>query len=141
MATFTSHYDPDRIELDDAYDLIWCGSLLTHIDTDRWESLLRFFSSHLASSGVLVFTTHGEWAAERLLRNGVITPSQFGEYRRDGFAYEDYSHQAGYGVSISSMEWVRTFVEQNTDLEIVDDAKRLWLRVQDVFACVNKESL
>ena len=140
VATFTSHYDPDRIELDEAYDLIWCGSLLTHIDTDRWESLLRFFSSHLSSSGILVFTTHGDWAAERLLRNAVITPSQFKEFRRAGFAYEDYHHQPGYGVSVSSMEWVHTFVEQNTDLEIMGDAERLWLRVQDVFACVNKKT-
>ena len=30
-----------------------------------------------------------------------------------------------------SMEWV-SFVEQNTDLEIMGDAERLWLRVQHV---------
>jgi SAM-dependent methyltransferase len=137
VATFTSHYDPHRIEVDETYDLIWCGSLLTHIDTDRWESLLGFFNSHLSSTGVLAFTTHGEWAAERLLQKGVVKPSQLDEYRRTGFAYEDYPHQAGYGVSVSSMDWVRTFVQQETGLEIVGEAERLWLGVQDVFACVN----
>jgi CBS domain-containing protein len=136
VATFMSDYDPDRIEVDDAYDLIWCGSLLTHIDADRWQSLLRFFNSQLSPSGVLVFTTHGAWAAERLLQNGVIAPSQLEEYRRAGFAYEDYPHQPGYGVSVSSMEWVRTFVGRDTDLEIVGEAERLWLGVQDVFACI-----
>jgi CBS domain-containing protein len=137
VAAVESHYDPARNEIEGTYDVIWCGSLLTHIDVARWQSLLNFFCSRLAPAGVLVFTTHGQWAAERLLQKDAIESSQFDEYRRAGFAYADYPRQPGYGISISTPEWVRAFVDRHTELEIVDQQERLWLGVQDVFACVS----
>ena len=35
------------------YDLIWCGSLFTHIHADQWRALLQLFSAHLSDSGLL----------------------------------------------------------------------------------------
>ena len=140
VAAFESHHDPARNEVEGAYDVIWCGSLLTHIDVTRWKSLLEFFCSRVSPSGVVAFTTHGEWAAERLLQKGIIEASQLEEYRRTGFAYADYPGRRDYGVSVSSVEWVRAFVNRHTDLEILDQEERLWLGVQDVFACVGPGS-
>ena len=28
--------DPSELELDERFDLIWCGSLLTHVDEENW---------------------------------------------------------------------------------------------------------
>ena len=34
------------------FDLIWCGSLLTHIDEPATRDLLRLFRKHLSHGGV-----------------------------------------------------------------------------------------
>ena len=73
--------------LPDAYDVIWCGSLLTHLDRDRWVDHRRRW---VTARGVVVFTTHGtqswRWlqsgdaesaraCAPRLRRTGSATPT------------------------------------------------------------------
>jgi len=42
------------------YDLIWCGSLVTHIDERRAERLLRRFAEALVPGGVAIVTIHAE---------------------------------------------------------------------------------
>lgn len=42
------------------YDLIWCGSLVTHIDARRVEQLLRAFAGALVPAGVAILTIHAE---------------------------------------------------------------------------------
>ena len=41
------------------FDLIWVGSLLTHLDNDHWSAFLKVFSTALRDRGLLIFTTHG----------------------------------------------------------------------------------
>lgn len=55
-----SHDDPMKIPLKHgAFDLIWVGSLFTHLDPDIWPIWLSALCSFLSSRGTLVFTTHG----------------------------------------------------------------------------------
>ena len=42
------------------HDLIWCGSLVTHLDEERVEQLLRGFATALLPGGVAVVTIHAE---------------------------------------------------------------------------------
>ena len=58
--------DLGAIPLDQSYDLIWCGSLLTHVHADQWRGLLRLFADHLDDHGVVIFTTHGRPNVDRL---------------------------------------------------------------------------
>ena len=60
------HEDPADIEIDSPYELIWCGSLFTHLPPERWEGFLALFERALAPEGLLVFTTHGRRIAERI---------------------------------------------------------------------------
>src|SRR2546430_17501917 len=55
------HERPEEIVIAGDFDLIFCGSLLTHLEADKWIAFLQFFSSHLAPGGIVVFTTHGRW--------------------------------------------------------------------------------
>ena len=41
------------------FDLIWVGSLLTHLDAPRWRDFLECFRRWLRPCGVWVFSTHG----------------------------------------------------------------------------------
>jgi len=43
-----------------SHDLIWCGSLVTHLDEERVARLLRSFADALAPGGIAVVTIHAE---------------------------------------------------------------------------------
>ena len=57
--------DPTLIDLDGSFDLIWVGSLLTHLDADRLPGLPRPLPPHLAEGGLLLFSSHGRNAVDR----------------------------------------------------------------------------
>ena len=125
---FVSDADPRRIDLDERFDLIWAGSVLTHIPSDSWPAYLEWFESHITPAGALVFTIQGEHAAEalrrgefRLLGIGPLqTVSLLTQFDEQQFGYSDYPDQDGYGVSLSASTWVRPLVHDRTSLEIVD---------------------
>src|SRR5262245_27701876 len=45
----------DTVHLDDGFDLIWVGSLFTHLPDARWPAFLKFLADRLAPEGLLVF--------------------------------------------------------------------------------------
>src|SRR5207248_11688216 len=104
-----------RIPLRGRFDLIWCGSLLTHLDAPRWGEFLNFFARRLKPGGVCVFTTHGNYVATcmRDLAWGYGVPDQEGlvrDWSANGLSYRAYPDQPGYGVSLSSADWIRAQV-------------------------------
>lgn len=108
-----SRHDPARIALEGQYDLIWCGSLFTHLDAGRWPGFLRTFRKHLSPEGVCVFTTHGIGAEEYIHsgRNTYGLAEQQAQrlvrrYQRYGFAFQPYQTGGDYGISLSSPMWV-----------------------------------
>ena len=127
--------DPATIELEGQFDLIWCGSLLTHIDSDRWPGFLSLFESVLRPDGVAVFTVHGR----KVIRNirggatyGLDEESRTGllaDFEANGFAYRNYFGHDDYGISLSSPGWVFSQVGHHVPLY----AESLW-GSQDVVA-------
>ena len=109
---FYSHEDIRRVNLDTCFDLIWCGSLFTHLDAQQWPDFLVFFAEHLTSDGILVFTTHGrqpiQWMREGVFTYGLNSEEQcrlIEGYVRAGFGFVSPSNQA-FGISLSSMVFV-----------------------------------
>jgi cyclopropane fatty-acyl-phospholipid synthase-like methyltransferase len=129
-----SDADPARIEIDDRFDLIWSGSVLTHFDRDRWQGFLRLFESLLKPGGVAVFTTHGEKMVEQLrTRSATHDLSEariealLSDYDRDGFAFD-----AEYNVSLSSPAVVLAELKK-IPLRTVTLLEHGWNEHQDVF--------
>ncbi|MGH2980152.1 MAG: class I SAM-dependent methyltransferase [Solirubrobacterales bacterium] len=120
---------------DGCYDVIWCGSLLTHLDAERWPAWLAFFRDQLDPSGVLVFTTHGAHAAEEIRRAQGLPSATFASYDATGFGYSELSGRRGYGDSLSALEWVRKTVE-DASLRVIHNDERGWSDFQDVIVCV-----
>jgi len=101
------------LSLPTKFDLIWCGSLLTHIDEARARDLLRFFYANLAPGGLCLVTTHGQTSAQ-WLRTGDPRASAYRglsasgqqkvlrDFAESGYGYADYESQVGYGISIVS---------------------------------------
>jgi SAM-dependent methyltransferase len=135
--------DPRRNRIDDTFDLIWCGSLLTHVEAERWESFLRWFTSRLEPRGLLVFTTLGRvpgaWVGRQLTtyglgRDGARKLSR--AFERKGFGYVNYPHASSYGIALASPAWVVSQLGQIPELRIVHYAEARWDDHQDIVACV-----
>jgi SAM-dependent methyltransferase len=144
-----SAYDPEEVELEGGYDLIWCGSLLTHVDADRWVRFVKLFESALAPGGVAVFTTYGRFIAERRLRNrdhpldlneeqieGVLR-----DYDEQGFGFRaGFCPELNFGDCVATREWVCTQLEQAPTLQLLLYVEGGWGVYrnewsQDVIAC------
>jgi SAM-dependent methyltransferase len=141
-----SSYSPEEIEIADKVDLIWCGSLLTHLDSFRWNGFLSLFERSLAGDGLLVFTTHGRSTADQLstvTMRDFVRPVQnmIADYETYGFAYSDYyDAPREYGVSISSPAWVCSELEKLPNLRLVSYVEVGWHSYQDVVACMQTQS-
>ena len=129
------------------YDIIWCGSLLTHFDRDQWVNHLHRFHERLTAHGVLVFTSHGLLSLEHLRsgeKNYGLSPAAVTHLREAtvaaGFGYADYDDTPGYGISVAQPGWIRELVERETDLRVLAIHEAAWGQHQDVVVCVRRDS-
>ena len=128
--------DLDAVALPDAVDLVWCGSLVTHLDAERSRLLLERLCATLAPGGRLVFTTHGRLVAEQLERaeagyqlDDEARRAVLAGYRGSGFGYAGYPWSPDYGISLTAPDWV----EASAPFPVVHHAERGWADHQDVF--------
>ena len=135
--------DLTSVPLHGKYDLIWCGSLLTHLDAPQWSELLRLFSSHLDETGLLVFTSHGRHHANRfrsrqttLGLSELAAESILADFDRVGFGFQNHAGRVGYGISLSSPPWVCSQIFAADSLRLAGYQERGWGANQDVVACV-----
>ncbi|MGC7093112.1 class I SAM-dependent methyltransferase [Amycolatopsis lurida] len=134
--------DPDHIEQVTDVDLIWCGSVLTHLDAPNWGPLLRYFSRALAPGGVAVVTTHGRRMALRAEAghnyglDARATDRVLAAYKACGFGYNDYDGYDGYGISLSSPGWAVQRALEAPDLRLAGYDEAAWDRHQDVMVLV-----
>jgi SAM-dependent methyltransferase len=139
---FFSQTDPDKIQTDKKFDLIWCGSLFTHLDSKQWEKFLVFFKKILAPDGILLFTTHGPYVAFRG-QHGFdygLKPEQFENMANNflslSFGYENYPNMSGYGLSLSKPSFVLKLLESHPDFRVIVYLEKGWDHHQDVIACM-----
>jgi len=133
----------DEVKFAIGFDLIWCGSLVTHLNGKGILSLLHLFQRHLRPGGLVVITTHGDFVAQRLparefdyglAADDVDNLSEI--YTQTGFAFADYPGETDYGVSLTSPDWIRSRVSEMGDLKEVYFKARAWDDHQDVFGFV-----
>jgi SAM-dependent methyltransferase len=136
-----SDEDVSRIAVGSGFDVVWCGSLLTHLDEARWTPLLERLAASLAPGGVLVFSTHGRRAAERLADGdptyalpGEEADAILDDYARAGFGYRDYPGASQYGFSLSSLPWVLERALALPECRVVLCRERAWDDHHDVVA-------
>jgi SAM-dependent methyltransferase len=139
--------DPWRNRIDDTFDLVWCGSLLTHVGAERWQPFLRWFASRLESRGLLVFTTLGRlpaaWLRRQLATYGLAASAarKLGRaFARKGFGYANYPHASTYGIALASPAWVAGQLGRIPELRLVHYAEAAWDDHQDIVACVRMEA-
>jgi hypothetical protein len=150
--TIASHVNLRQESYSRKFDLIWVGSLLTHLDIDSWTEIIDSLHSSLDSGGVLAFTTHGNLVAKRLQNRdsyGLSEEDRLGileDYIHAGFAFRRYSEEivtnvddSEYGVSISAPSFVLNLMTRYSDMRIIFVGESNWANHQDVYLFVKKE--
>jgi SAM-dependent methyltransferase len=147
-----SNESPEGIRISRTFDLIWCGTLLTNVDSAQFIGFLDLFHSLLSPGGLLVFTTHGPFVARRI-RTGACTygigeariPALIQDYEANGFGYLDYPRDvlerlglSKYGISISKPSWVCRRIEQLPDVRLVAYTEKVWDNHQDSIALIRE---
>ncbi|MBN2493227.1 MAG: methyltransferase domain-containing protein [Deltaproteobacteria bacterium] len=99
---------PPRFGFEDRFDLVWCGSLLTHLNESDSRSYLDFLTGILAPGGILVCSFHGRHSTNR-------------------------HGQAEYFICKPS--WMMAYLEQKPHIQILSYRERGWDNHQDVLAC------
>jgi SAM-dependent methyltransferase len=140
-----SSEDFATLNLGRTFDLIWCGSLLTHFDETPFREALALFSRSLAPGGVALITLHGRYSPT-FQRDvvGYLPHDRFAEieasYIARGFGYADYGNQQGYGISLSSPSFVLGCLESDRSITTRGYVERGWDDHQDVLI-VEKRSI
>jgi SAM-dependent methyltransferase len=131
------------------FDLIWCGSLVTHLDADRTRALFRFFAKYLRAEGLLVLTTHGDYVPtifdgnNNFGVNSAEVPELLKAFHEQGYGYDDdpagYGYP-GYGFSLTARTWM---IEEALEvgLKEVYFCAHGWDSFQDVFGFVKTSSI
>ena len=152
VRTFGAEPAFSSLNLDDVllarkFDLIWCGSLVTHLNKGGIAALFRLFRRHLEPGGLMMFTTHGDFVARRMPTRDFdygLAEDQIDRiaqhYPREGYGFEDYPGEKDYGVSLTSPEWIRGRIAEVGGLREVFFRERGWDDHQDVFGFVAETS-
>lgn len=106
------------------FDLIWCGSLLTHFDGPLFSNAISTFADALAEGGIAVVPLHGRYGIymQHERKHMCLPDDRFAvaeeAFKKRGFGFADYHSpekfhlQELYGISLSASSFVTSVVEQ-----------------------------
>lgn len=127
------------------FDLIWVGSLFTHLSYDESVRTMRYLRRQLSSDGILIVTMHGVDVVDKIVSrsvnygldsNGISHLAE--TYLSSGWGYADYPDQDGYGISVSRPD-IALKLLPDCGLNPFFFRAKGWDRHQDVYACTPNE--
>jgi SAM-dependent methyltransferase len=98
----------NHLRLDDEFDLIWVGSLITHLPPQQTRDFFAAMSRHMTSSSKLLVSSHGPSIIPRLREVGYgLAPEAAAgliyDFEAAGFGYRDYTSGGDeYGVALTN---------------------------------------
>jgi SAM-dependent methyltransferase len=128
--------DLGKLRISGRFDLIWVGSLITHLSLEQTGALLRSLGRVLAPAGIIVASAHGPSIAAglRAWGYGMEKPEAAGllrDYGETGYGHRGYDGGAGYGISLSDrLFWERYFARG--PLAMTSYAAQAWDGHQDI---------
>jgi SAM-dependent methyltransferase len=137
--------DLRKLEFETDFDLVFCGSLLTHLPEQGVSAALGAVARALSPTGLAVVTFQGRHA-EHIQRHKwkYVDDELFAlaerQVRKKGFGFVDYrggfrsrfNAQARYGVTLVRPSWVTQQLETDPNIRIMGYAERAWDDHQDV---------
>ena len=140
---YKSRENFDELKFPTKFDLIWCGSLLTHLPKKEFEAALALFSRSLNPNGIAIVTLHGRHSPYIQHNKWKYLPdNRFAiaesDYRKKGFGWADYGmpemyyEQSNYGISLSAPSNSLRCLEADESIRIKAYVERHWDDHQDV---------
>jgi SAM-dependent methyltransferase len=139
----TAHLDLTKTVFDQKYDLIWIGSLFTHLPAHTTQAWLDFLSRQLTPTGIIVATFHGRWALKMQRIIPYLDEDRWSKvlegYYTQGYGYVDYSHGenpvgSNYGISAAKPHVLVEMIERIPDVRIFLYQEKGWGENHDVIA-------
>jgi SAM-dependent methyltransferase len=133
------------VELGSRFDVIWVGSLFTHVDKGRTERWLRHLCQHLTTDGILLASFHGTWARQVHLKHyPMIGEREWSkidkECAKSGFGYRPYPDQ-DYGISLSRASAVVDLSCAISGTRLLSYTERGWAEHHDVVAIARTDRM
>jgi trans-aconitate methyltransferase len=133
------HSQPDlsQAPIGTGYDVIWIGSLFTHVDEARAETWLRDLCGRLSPRGILVATLHGNWTKEVHRTYGAIIGEAGWQavmqgYEATGWGYARYDGLDDYGISLCQASAVVAMASRIAGVRVIGYQERGWAGNHDV---------
>jgi SAM-dependent methyltransferase len=134
--------DFEQVKFPQRYALIWVGSLLTHLDSDRSLALLKRLVEVLDDRGLLIFTTQGQgYLTDRGLpphskRFRAITGQLKEGFHKDGYCYTPLSPSGYYGLAFHSNNYIERLMAEHfrNEVKLLRFKERGWDGRQDVWS-------
>jgi SAM-dependent methyltransferase len=134
--------EPDlmSVKLPDNLDVIWVGSLFTHLDLRRTTAWLAYLAEHLSEHGIIVATFHGRYTLELAkthlgIRGGADWDSVVAGRESEGHGFAMYPNNFGvdgYGVSASKASKIMDIAEAIPGTRTLSYSERGWANNHDV---------
>jgi SAM-dependent methyltransferase len=136
-----SYADFDKAELPTGMDLVWVGSVFTHIDYKRMEVLFDKLFATLGIGGLLIATFRGHRTyevAKQKPNQAKIYKQMLESYESTGIGYQSYERQelGDWGLSLSSIERVVALGKRHPNARLVGYSEAGWANIHDVGAWI-----
>lgn len=125
--------------LDAPVDMIWVGSLFTHLTEEESLRVLRYLRFHLAPGGLATITTHGNLVEARVRsRERTYNLTEIGItkllrcYDKTGYGFAAYDDEGEYGISIVTTRRMTEIIEA-AGFKVIFFEPHGWVKHQDVF--------
>jgi SAM-dependent methyltransferase len=119
--------------LPERYDLVFVGSLLSHLDERMTVRALDFFISGLAPDGILVLTTVGRYTATAASAGATKWHHPISRairsMNRSGFGYLELDrtrYGVSYGATFAAPSWFLRLIESRADATVLGYKERAW---------------
>lgn len=127
-----------------SYDIVWMGSLLTHLGASDCAEVARVLARHTSDRAVLAFSTHGASLLNHLDHFGPGMGSDrdvvASELATNGFSYVPYPHyrDGSYGISFHDPAHVDKMLDDAFDgaIERAEFQPHGWVDLQDLHGFV-----
>jgi hypothetical protein len=146
---FYSKPDLSTVSLPLKFDLIWCGSLASHLPENQCKALFTLLLGNLKEDGILCITTCGrgmQWAHENVFKT-IDEPAYqkiCAELKRRPFGYAPYSYRYGnyadaenYGMAFLYPTWMEKNI-LTPAIQVLQFREKAWHGAQDVWCLINR---